>query len=348
MRKSLTALAALATAALAIPVADACTRILYSGAENAFYVGRSMDWAEETGTDLWAFPPEMKRDGGVGEGSITWTSKYSSIGAGFYNVATVDGMNDAGLTGNVLYLAESSYGDAKASGKPLLSIGGWLQYALDNYATVQEAVDALSKEPFALVAPVLPNGAAAAGHLALADKTGDSAIFEYIDGKLTIHHSKKYTVMTNSPVFEQQLAISTYWDTVGGSNFLPGTSRAADRFARMSWMLNAVPAEKDEATAMAEVLSLMRSISVPLGIQDPKLPNIASTRWRTAADINAKRYFFDNVHTPSVFWVDLDKLDLKAGSSALKLDLQGTPYLSGEVSKDFKPAEPFKFLAPKS
>ena len=127
-------------------------------------------------------------------------------------------------------------------------------------------------------------------------------------------------------MFEQQLAISTYWDTVGGANFLPGTSRAADRFARMSWMLNAVPAEKDEATAMAEVMSLMRSISVPLGIQDPKLPNIASTRWRTAADINAKRYFFDNVHTPSVFWVDLDKLDLKAGSSALKLDLQGTPY----------------------
>ena len=105
----------------------------------------------------------MKRDGGVGEGSIAWTSKYASVGAGFYNVATVDGMNDAGLAGNVLYLAESYYGDAKASGKPLLSIGGWLQYVLDNYATVAEAVDALSKEPFALVAPVLPNGARCRG-----------------------------------------------------------------------------------------------------------------------------------------------------------------------------------------
>jgi len=37
------------------------------------------------------------------------------------------------------------------------------------------------------------------GHLALADASGDSAIFEYISGKLVIHHDRKYTVMTNSP-----------------------------------------------------------------------------------------------------------------------------------------------------
>ncbi len=348
MRQFVSALAFLAAVSAAVPAADACTRIVYNGSGNGFFVGRSMDWMEETGTDLWAFPAGMKRDGGVGEGSITWTSKYSSIGAGFYNVATVDGINDAGLAANVLYLAESDYGDAKASGKPLISVGAWMQFVLDNYASVQEAVDALAKEPFAIVAPVLPNGHAATGHLSLSDKSGDSAIFEYVGGKLVIHHSSKYTVMTNSPVFDQQLAISTYWDSVGGGNFLPGTSRASDRFARMSWMLNAVPAAKTDQASIATVMSLMRAISVPLGIQDPKAPNIAATRWRTAADLNARRYFFDSVHTPSVFWVDLDKLDLKPGSPVLKLDLQSDPMLSGEVSKSFKPAEPFKFLAPAS
>ena len=346
MRKALTALLALTTASLIVPAADACTRILYQGESASFYVGRTMDWAEDTGTDLWAFPAGMKRDGGVGEGSIPWTSKYGSVISSFYNVGSVDGINEAGLAGNVLYLVESDYGDAKASGKPLISVGAWMQYVLDNYATVQEAVDALSKEPFAIVAPVLPNGHAGVGHLSLADKTGDSAIFEYIGGKLNIHHSPKYTVMTNSPPFDQQLAISTYWDSVGGTNFLPGTSRAADRFARMSWMLNAVAPGLNESSATAEVMSLIRAISVPLGIQNPKSPNIASTRWRTAADLNAKRYFFDSVHAPSVFWVDLDKLDLKPGAPSLKLDLQGDPILSGEVSQAFKPAEPFKWLAP--
>ncbi|WP_395684988.1 linear amide C-N hydrolase [Aestuariivirga sp.] len=346
MRTTLFALAALGSFAIAAPLADACTRIVYNSGDS-FFVGRSMDWAEETGTDLWAFPSGLRRDGGVGEGSITWTSKYGSVIAGFYNVGTVDGVNEAGLVGNVLYLVESDYGDAKASGRPLLSVGGWLQYVLDNYATVAEAVDALSQEPFAIVAPVLPNGKAGAGHLSIADKAGDSAIFEYIGGRLVIHHNKSYTVMTNSPTFDQQLAISTYWNTVGGINFLPGTSRASDRFARMDWMLNAVPQVKDAALASATVMSLMRSISVPLGVQDPTLPNIAATRWRTAVDINAGRYFFDSVHFPTVFWVDLPKLNLKPGAPALKLDLQGRPLLSGEVSASFKPAEPFKFLSPK-
>jgi penicillin V acylase-like amidase (Ntn superfamily) len=57
-------------------------------------------------------------------------------------------MNDAGLVANALYLVETDYGDAKASGKPLISVGAWPQYALDNYRTVAEAVEGLMKEPF--------------------------------------------------------------------------------------------------------------------------------------------------------------------------------------------------------
>ena len=80
-----------------------------------------------------------------------------------------------------------------------------------NYATVAEAVDALSKEPFAILAPTLPNGAVAVLHLAISDATGNSAIFEYIDGKLVIHHGKQYAVMSKSPAYNQQLAIDAYW-----------------------------------------------------------------------------------------------------------------------------------------
>ncbi len=346
MRKTITAILALATAAVIIPAADACTRIVYQGAGSSHLVGRTMDWAEETGTDLWAFPAGLKRDGGIGAGSIGWTSKHGSVIATVYNVGTADGVNDAGLAGNVLYLGNSDYGDYKTSGKPLLSVGAWLQYALDNYATVAEAVDALSQEPFAIVAPVLPNGSAATVHLAITDKTGDTAIFEYIDGKLHIHHGKQYNVLTNEPSFDQQLAINTYWKTVGGYNFLPGTNRAADRFARMSWMVDAVPPGLAGDAAVAEVMSLVRAISAPLGLSDPQKPNIAATRWRTVADLDAGRYFFDSVHAPSVFWVDLAKLDLKLGAPVLQLDLHADPIHSGEVSASFKPAQPFKWMAP--
>ncbi len=111
-----------------------------------------------------------------------------------YYVAACDGINEAGLVVNALYLNEADYGDAESSGKPLLSIGGWVQYILDNFGNVAEAVEALKKEPFALVAPDFPGGKKAGGHVAIADDTGDSAIFEYLEGKLVIHHDRKYTV----------------------------------------------------------------------------------------------------------------------------------------------------------
>ena len=153
-------------------------------------------------------------------------------------------------------------------------------------------------DPFAVVAPDLPGGKKAGGHLALADASGDSAIFEYIAGKLVIHHDRKYTVMTNSPSFDQQLAINTYWKGVNGLNFLPGTIGSADRFVRMSWSLNAAPKEKDPRLAVATAFSLIRSISVPLGLADPEKPNIAATIWRTVSDTGAKRYFFEFVLQP--------------------------------------------------
>ena len=322
-----------------------CTRILYETGTKNYVVGRTMDWYDDTGTDLWTFPRGMARDGGVGPGSIQWTAKHGSVVADIYDVATAEGINEAGLVANILYLSESEYGDAKASGKPLLSVGGWTQYVLDNYGTVAEAVDALRKEPFAIVAPNLPGGKAAGGHIAIADASGDSAIFEYVKGKLEIHHDRKYTVMTNSPPFEQQLAINTYWNEVGGLKMLPGTHRAADRFARVSWNLNATPHVEDPRLAVATVFSVIRNISVPLGVSDPEKPNIAATLWRTVADVKARRYFFESAYTPSIFWVDLEKLKLAKGDKPGKLDLSGNRILSGEVSDKFAPSEPFKFLS---
>ena len=332
-----------------------CTRILYESKMKNYIVGRTMDWAEDPKTDLWAFPRGMARDGGIDSNSITWTPKYGSMIASIYNCVTADGINDVGLVANILYLVESDYGDAEASGKPSISGGAWAQYVLDNFSTVAEAVESLRKEPFAIVAPDLPGGKKAGGHLSLADPTGDSAIFEYIKGKLVIHHDRKYTVLTNSPTFDEQLAIETYWKDVGGLKFLPGTHRSSDRFARMSWNLNAVDPKnavttleaQDPQLATATVFSLIRSISVPLGIKDPEKPNIAATIWRSVSDSQAKRYYFESAYTPSIFWVDLKKLFAEGGESR-KLDLSTRPILSGEVSDKFVPEPPFKFLAPES
>lgn len=356
MTRSPSKLAAVALlASLFAGSALACTRTLYVGDGNLVLTGRTLDWDEDMYSNLWVFPAGMKRNGAAGANSIQWTSRYGSVVVSGYEAGSADGMNEKGLAANLLYLAESKYGSPTA-GRPNLSIVAWPQYVLDSYATVAEAVEALRKEPFTVIAPTLPNGAPAALHLSISDPSGDSAIFEYVDGKLVIHHGKQYAVMTNSPVYDQQLALNDYWKEIGGTTFLPGTARAADRFVRASFLLSAIPRKTDKNfiksvpeqsftyQAVASVMSVMRSVSVPLGLTTPNEPNIASTLWRTVADQKNLVYYFDSATRPNTFWVSLAKLDLKPGAPVKNLTIQNGEVFSGEVAAQFKPAEPFKFL----
>lgn len=338
-----------------VSTAAACTRAVYIGTGETVITGRSMDWAEDMHANLWAFPRGMERDGAAGTNTPKWISKYGSVVASGYDLGSADGMNEKGLVANLLFLAESDYGDTE--GKPALSMALWAQYVLDNFASVSEAVDALEKEPFRVVTAELPNGKTAQLHLAISDPSGDSAIFEYLDGELVIHHGKQYTVLTNSPSYDKQLALNAYWQGIGGLTFLPGTNRAADRFARASFLIGAIPTEvapgyidavpdhSFQNQAAASVLSVMRSVSVPLGITTPGEPNIASTLWRTVADQKNKVYFFDSATSPNAFWVPLKDLDLSEGAPVKKLTVAGGAIHSGNAAKDFVPAEPFKFMS---
>ena len=326
---------------------DACTRFVYHGAGNEIFTGRSMDYKIDTGTHLWMFPRGMQRTGETGPDTLKWTSRYGSVIASAYDISTTDGMNEAGLVANLLWLAESEYPE-RNSGKPGLSISVWTQYMLDSFATVDEAVKALSSEPFTLVSDAAPGEQRMATlHLSLSDSTGDSAIIEYIKGKQVIHHSRDYKVMTNSPIFEEQLALESYWRQIGGTVMLPGTNRASDRFARAAFYIDAIPKSTDPVESTASVFGVIRNVSVPYGITTPDQPNISSTRWRTVSDHSRMRYYFESALATNVFWVDLKKIDFSAGGGKVKrLDLgnqQRTIY-AGEANAQFKDAKPFRFL----
>jgi penicillin V acylase-like amidase (Ntn superfamily) len=336
-------------------LADACTRVLYMGADSQVITGRSMDWSEDMRSNLWVFPAGMERDGAAGPRTPHWKSKYGSVIVSGYEIGSVDGMNERGLVANALYLAETDYGKPDPKRVPM-SISLWAQYALDNFATVAEAVSALQREPFQIIAPPLPNGKPLTIHLSLSDAQGDSAILEYLDGKLVIHHGSAFRIMTNSPIYSEQLALDTYWRGVGGLTFLPGTNRAADRFVRASFLLDAIPKQTDPNyivgvpqqsyayQAVASVMSVMRSVSVPLGISTPDQPNLSSTIWRTVSDQKNLIYYFDSATRPDTFWVSLKNLNLKPGAPVLKLTIDSGQVFSGEVSASFVPAQPFRFM----
>lgn len=326
-------------------LAHACSRAVYLGPENTIVTVRSMDWASDIGSNLWAFPRGIKRDGACGPKSITWTSKYGSVIVTAFDAATADGMNEKGLVANLLYLAEAKYPTPSADDKRLpMSISTWAQYVLDQHGTVAEAVADLRNEAFYVVPVMTPDGHAGSVHLAISDPTGDSAIFEYVNGKLVIHHGREFQVMTNSPTYDQQLALKGYWEQIGGTTMLPGTNRAADRFVRASFYINAVPKTAKIEEAIASAFSVIRNVSVPLGISTPGQPNISSTLWRSVSDHKNKRYYFESTRSPSVFWLNIADMDFTEGKAVRKLTLTGGAILSGNAAEKFEPAKPFKFL----
>lgn len=350
MRRSLVmGIGAFLSVSVAAPLlAEACSRAVYFGKDGQTVTGRTMDWfVSDMDTNLWLYPRGLERTSNT-RTPLTWKSKYGSVVTTIYEGAAADGMNERGLVANILYLAESSYEPARADDRrPTLPNSAWAQYVLDNYATTAEAVEGLRKEEFRLVPIQAPTGEPGTLHLSISDASGDSAIFEYIEGKLRIHHGRQYQVMTNSPTFDRQLPLVDYWKEIGGSTFLPGTNRATDRFARLSYYVNEAKQSADPREAVATVFSLMRNVSVPIGIKIPGKPNIADTLWLTVSDQKNKIYFYQSTNSPSIVWAKLNELDLKEGSGPRKLQLDGNPDVAGDQTKNFKPAELFKFMVPK-
>ncbi len=324
---------------------QACSRVVYVS-KNAEHVltGRTTDWYEDIKSNLWVFPRGMKRDGAAGKNSARWVSKYGSVITAAFDLGTLDGLNEKGLMANLLYLNEADFGKRDET-RPGLSWSLYTQYLLDNFATVAEAVEAMKGDRIQLVPSAIPGSTPKPCliHFSMSDATGDSAIFEYLEGKLVIHHGKQYPVMTNSPTYDQQIAINAYWESVGGNEMLPGTRRPADRYVRASYYLKLLPNPKTNRQATANIMSVMRNVSVPFGKADPNAPNISSTIWRTAADHINKIYYFESTSSLNVIWVQLKTHDFKAGAAVKRLSLIGGYDLVGDVSSKFVKAKPFTF-----
>ena len=125
---------------------------------------------------------------------------------------------------------------------------------------------------------------------------------------------------------------------------LLGTNRSNDCFVRASFYIHAIPQTSDEKIAFLSVLSVMRNISVPFGINTPDKPYISSTRWRTVSDQKNKVYYFESTLTPNLFWLDLKKIDFSPKAGVKKLALTYGEIYAGDTVQDLKDSNPFTFL----
>jgi choloylglycine hydrolase len=333
-------LVGLLTASTAFP----CSRVLWVAGDGQVFVGRTQDWTEKANSAFRVFPRGMERTGAVSETPHKWTSKYGSLIITGYDLATHEGVNEKGLSAHLLYLAgETDFGkrDPKMEG---IGVAQWVQYLLDNYATVAEAVEAQKTIPYQIDSLILPNGFPTLVHVSLSDKSGDSAVIEYIAGKPKVYHDKRFTVMTNEPTYDKQIENLKQYRTFGGDKPLPGERTPTDRFVRAAYYAENLPKPANRDEGAAYTFSVIRNVSVPFGKPDPKKPNVSSTIFRTVQDLTGGRYYFESTYAPNVVWIDITKLDFSKGQPERELKVEKEIFkLTGDVTDKLEKAKPFVF-----
>ncbi|MFG1239777.1 linear amide C-N hydrolase [Xanthobacter autotrophicus DSM 597] len=328
----------------AVPIASACTRIFLNEAGGPYVVARSMDWATTTEPVLTVLPRGMARDGSMAgphavfpSNPMKWTSKYGSVVTTIYGVGTADGINEKGLAAHMLYFPPADFG-ARDEAKPGIQSALWAQYVLDNSATVAEAIENVEKVQIILV-EVDVGGQKQRGtvHLAIEDAAGDSAVLEYIDGKLVVYHGPQYKVMTNAPAYNEQLKMLAERDFANPTmeTDVPGNVNPRDRFQRASYYLSTLTKPGTERAAIAGMFTLIRSVSIPFGA--PVNDSTFDTEYRVVSDLSNKRYYFELTTGPNVVWIDVDKLNLDQGAPAMTLDPHNDD-LTGNVTDKFQAA----------
>jgi penicillin V acylase-like amidase (Ntn superfamily) len=361
LRVAATAAAATILASLGLGVsvplvAQACSRVTWVGPAKQVITGRSMDWPYGFHSHFHVIPRGERIDGAGGLNSLRWTSRYGAVVVSGSTMpggpidAVFDGVNERGLAANLLYLAENDFGLATAdTRRPRLSFAAWTLYLLSQYGSVAELVKAVAADQIQIVpVPFGPGGKAKATvHMAVSDASGDSAIIEFLKGKPVIHHGPQYQVMTNSPIYSEQLKLNAYWTTRDRNQELPGSIQSPDRFVRASYYLQQLPPTTDPRQALAGVMSIMRNVSVPWGTPDPEHPNISPTWWRTLIDQNNQVYYFDSALSPQMVWVNLKQIDFRPGSGLRAIKIEGNDSLQGNVTTLLTRAPDIRFLGPK-
>ncbi|OJG91927.1 hypothetical protein RV15_GL003572 [Enterococcus silesiacus] len=124
----------------------------------------------------------------VGLSTATWVSKYGSITFSQFGVELPSaGMNEKGLSIVMLFHEEGQFPDNQNGSISELQ---WIQFQLDNYATVEEVISNLHLHT--------PSASFYCLHYSMLDAFGNSAIIEFIEGEASIYFNESPHIISNT------------------------------------------------------------------------------------------------------------------------------------------------------
>lgn len=245
---------------------------------------------------------------------FTWTSKYASItfnplGQEFPD----DGMNEAGLFIGEMTLAETKL--SLDSEKPRIFMCLWMQYVLDTCETVAQVVasaSALTIDGWAW-------------HYFAADRTGETAVIEFLNGKLVVHTGETMPVpVLCNDVYERELKALKFSQekTAEDPNFWK--DKEIPRFVQATNMISAFPeSPKPPVDCAFEILSALER---------------GGTQWSFVCDPVHKKVFFKTVVSSGIKFLNLSNFDPNCDSPVKFVDIHIDG--EGDVSSRFQDYTP--------
>lgn len=308
---------------------NACTVMqLRLGGERV--VARNHDWI--TGGGLVMINPR-----GIDKRALStvnpkrWTSEYGSVSFNqFGREIPFAGMNEAGLTVDLLQLPQAKFPEA-TDPRDSVNVVQWVQYQLDTAATVDEVVDSLSRvRPMPFIA-VLEKV-----HYFVTDVSGDSAIIEFTNGKATVcRNPKDACALANSTWGDSARAIQDQRAVTGSEWRLLKARQAVERSSDVPPNLSAV----DFAFQTLDTVA-----------QPPR------TQWSLVYQPEIRRVTFRTRASPERRWIDFDDVAFDEASPVLCVDVNMSH--SGNIVDLWQPFtskanqrivhEAFDAIAPKS
>lgn len=320
---------------------EACSRILYVGDDNLRIVGRSLDWKTPIPTNIYVYPAGMHKRGHDKPGALEWTSRYGAVYAVGYDGGITEGMNEKGLVVNGLFCKGTVYENDSTKDRPPMSLAMFVAWMLDLNATTPEVVASLREHNFNISGSTFDGGTVSALHWGITDAEGRCAILEFDNGEVKIYEGQDMPAMTNDPEFPAMTAINDYWIKIGGGNMLPGTVKSPDRFVRGYYFDGHVAKTGDTDLGLSIIRSILMNVSVPYQYTVETEPNVSSTQWRSFANLRDRRYYFDIVTNLGVYYVDLNRCNLRKGAPVLKFDTQKNTDIMGDITSKMVKSAPF-------
>ena len=319
----------------------ACSTFCIENNKNVV-VGYSMDYHNLNGLVMVNMPKVNKQALlPIESKPMSWTSKYGSITFTFFaKNMPMTGMNEKGLVITAMNLANGGALPEKDSRQPLNALN-WVQYQLDCSKDINDVIN--SNKTIRIESSFTGNRHL---HYFVADKKGNCATVELLNGTLVVHKGKELPVktLTNWTYDSSINKLINYLFGNKGNIKLSGIinpeswkdeEKDDPRFIRLAYLLNQYK-KQPEVSTLKYAFSVLQDASF-----DPSNPKYTRTVWSIAFDPTTMKIYFKSKNNLKIQELSFIEFDFKKSSEPLFFDMNKD---ITDIKKDFKTYNPEEAL----